>query len=143
LGIAAELDPLHLDGARELIPPEYGRAGWIPEGPEPGEPGRAVIAGHVDSRTGPDVFWDLRSARRGDEIEVEVSDGSTVRFVVQRVGQYPRVDFPTDLVYGGARDIPELRLITCGGPYERENGGYQDNVVVFAEQAESPPGDIP
>jgi LPXTG-site transpeptidase (sortase) family protein len=133
LDIAAAVDPLRLGRSSELVPPRYGRAGWYKDGPEPGERGRAVIVGHLDSRTGRDVFWNLHSARRGDKVFVEVSKGIEVRFVVQRVGRYARARFPTDRVYGGPRKTPELRLITCAGAYDRAKGGYQDNVVVFAK----------
>lgn len=135
LRISAGLAPLALDAARELVPPPYGTAGWYRRGPEPGEAGRAVIAGHVDSRTGPDVFYNLRNARRGDRIVVDLADGTRVAFVVQRVGTYPKAEFPTNSVYGGPRELSELRLITCGGAYDRSRGGYQDNVVVFAVRA--------
>jgi hypothetical protein len=94
-----------------------------------------VIAGHVDSKTGPDTFAGLYRARPGDAILVRLADGSTLRFVVQRVGSYPRDAFPTDLVYGGTQRRAELRMITCTGPYDRSRGGYQDNLVVFARLA--------
>ena len=32
-------------------------------------------------------------------------------------------------------DEPLLRLITCGGDYDRAHGGYQHNVVVYASMA--------
>lgn len=134
LGIRTALDPLHLGRAGELVAPAYGRGGWYERGPEPGELGRAVIAGHVDSRQGPDVFWNLRSARAGDRIVVAVAGGRPVRFVVQSIGLFPRADFPSDRVYGGPGRVAELRLITCGGAYDRSRGGYQDNVVVFAKR---------
>lgn len=135
LRIAAVLDPLVLGAAGELVPPRYGRAGWYQRGPEPGEAGRAVIAGHVDSMTGPDVFFNLSRARVGDRVVVELADASRVLFKVVRVGVYPKDEFPTSAVYGGPRKAAELRLITCGGDYVRSQGGYQDNVVVFAVRA--------
>ena len=46
----------------------------------------------------------------------------------------PKTDFPTLDVYGNT-DSPELRLITCGGPFDSSAGSYVDNVVVFASQA--------
>lgn len=135
LKIAADLDALHLGPALELVAPEYGRAGWYRNGPEPGELGRAVIAGHLDSEHGKDVFWNLHSVRKGDEILVDLVDGRTLRFVVRDVGEFPRSEFPSDRVYGGARRFADLRLVTCGGPYDRGHGGYRDNVVVFARLA--------
>ncbi|WP_019877578.1 sortase domain-containing protein [Sporichthya polymorpha] len=135
LGIDAVLQPLHLGKQKELVPPEYGMAGWYEAGPEPGEIGRAVVAGHVDSRTGPDVFAALGKARPGDRIHVLLRDRSTVTFVVQKVEIHPRNRFPTSRVYGTDGKHADLRLITCTGRYDRARGGYQDNVVVFARMA--------
>ncbi|MBA3744582.1 MAG: class F sortase [Sporichthya sp.] len=133
LEIDAALDPLHLDAKRVLVPPAYGRAGWYQAGPEPGEAGRSVIAGHVDSKTGPDVFAALARARKGDRIVVKLADGSMVRFVVDRVETHPQDEFPTAQVYGGQKRRPELRMITCTGAYV--GGRYQDNLIVFATLA--------
>ena len=108
--------------------------GWYSAGPEPGEPGPAVIAGHLDSKTGPDVFARLSQARPGQRIRIDLEDGTTLIFRVTDVEQYAQTDFPTRSVYG-ATDDPELRLITCGGAYDHAVGRYQDNVVVFAELA--------
>ena len=129
LNIDAALDPLHLDAKRVLVPPKYGRAGWYAAGPEPGEAGRAVVAGHVDSKTGPDVFAALSRARKGDRIVVKLADGSTLRFAVDRVEAHSQKNFPTSQVYGGPKKRAEIRLITCTGAYV--NGRYQDNLIVF------------
>jgi LPXTG-site transpeptidase (sortase) family protein len=135
LGISANLQPLALGSGGELIPPTYGSAGWYRNGPEPGEPGRAVIAGHVDSKSGPDVFAALSEARQGDRIVVHLIDGTEKVFTVDSVGLFKKSAFPTDRVYGGD-STRELRLITCGGSYDRARGGYQSNVVVFATQVD-------
>jgi sortase (surface protein transpeptidase) len=135
LGIDAAMDPLHTDGTGVLAPPQYGRAGWYAAGPEPGEPGRAVIAGHVDSKTGPDVFALLRDARKGDRVVVRLADGSVRTFLVYASEEHPKAAFPTARVYGGGKKQVELRLITCAGPYDRAHGGYQDNLIVFARLA--------
>jgi LPXTG-site transpeptidase (sortase) family protein len=133
LEIDAALDPLALDRKRVLIPPAYGRAGWYADGPEPGEPGRAVLAGHLDSKTGPDVFARLGRARAGDQVVVRLEGGRQVTYRVQRVKTFPQSEFPTDAVYGGPGKTSEIRLITCAGPYDRARGRYLENVVVFAE----------
>ncbi|WP_367186672.1 class F sortase [Sporichthya sp.] len=130
LGIDATLQPLHLGPNGELVPPDYGKAGWYKAGPEPGEPGepgRAVVAGHVDSKTGPDVFAALRNARPGDRIRVRLADGSTVTFVVSAVETHPRSRFPTSrgLRRGRAGRAPAdhlygpLRLRPRGLPGQR------------------------
>jgi LPXTG-site transpeptidase (sortase) family protein len=131
LGIKARLQPLELDRRGRLQPPAYGRAGWYAEGPEPGEPGAAVIAGHLDSTTGPDVFATLAQARRGHRVLVDLVDGTVAAFRVVDTAQFSQQEFPTDRVYADVRR-PALRLITCGGDYDTATGRYLDNVVVFA-----------
>jgi sortase (surface protein transpeptidase) len=129
------LDSLGLASDQSIdVPSEPGAAGWWEGGPRPGQVGPAVILGHVDSKTGPAVFYRLRSLQRGDEIFVDRADGTTARFVVTRQGTYRKVAFPSDLVYYPTLE-PELRLVTCGGPIDRATGHYSENLVVFAAQA--------
>jgi hypothetical protein len=131
LGIKARLQPLGLDRRGRLRPPAYGRAGWYADGPEPGEPGAAVIAGHLDSATGPDVFATLARARRGHQVLVDLLDGTVAAFRVVDAARFPQREFPTHRVYADVRRSV-LRLITCGGEYDAAAGRYLDNVVVFA-----------
>ena len=115
--------------------PDYDKAAWFDGSPRPGDPGPAVIEGHVDSAAnGPSVFYDLGRLVAGDRIEVTREDGSVAAFVVDEVRVVPKDDFPTLEVYGNT-DGPELRLITCGGPFDGSAGSYVDNVVVFASQS--------
>jgi sortase (surface protein transpeptidase) len=95
-------------------PTRWGVAGWYAPGTRPGDPGSAVILGHVDSKGGPAVFFRLHQLRRGDTVSIGRADGSSVRFIVQRVEQYPKDRFPTDEVYYPTL-TPTLRLVTCGG----------------------------
>jgi len=80
------------------------------------------------------VFYSLGALEPGNRVEVARADGSTVAFEVYDVRVVPKDDFPTLEVYGNT-DGPELRLITCGGPFDRSAGHYEDNVVVFARPA--------
>jgi hypothetical protein len=137
LGIDTDLMSLGLnpDGTVEVPPDSAGSpAGWYRNLAAPGETGPAVILGHVDSRTGPGVFYPLGASRPGDEVVVSRADGTQAVFRVDRVATFPRAAFPTAEVYG-AVGHPGLRLVTCGGEYDRDNGGYQNNVVVFASLA--------
>ena len=132
IGVRAPVIPLGLNSDRTLeVPTDFGDAGWWTGGPRPGERGPAVIAGHVDSKTGPAVFFRLGDLRSGDEIVVVRRDGSRTRFSVQRSERYPKADFPTAKVYGPTPG-PALRLITCGGDFDRSTGHYLDNTVVYA-----------
>ncbi|MBW6434446.1 class F sortase [Actinoplanes hulinensis] len=122
------------DGTLE-VPPLRGDApaGWYRHSPTPGEVGASVLAGHVDSaRDGPAVFHRLGEARPGDPVAVRRTDGTVARFTVTKVATYPKRDFPSDQVYAPL-DRPGLRLITCGGVFDRGRGSYRSNIVVFAE----------
>ena len=118
------------DGSIE-VPGDFQRAGWYREGPVPGQPGPAVILGHVDSRQGPAVFYRLRDLDPGDEVLIDRADGSSVRFVVDRVERYDKDAFPTHMVYYPSLDAT-LRLITCGGTFDSSARSYRDNIIVFA-----------
>ena len=113
------------------VPSRSQVAGWYAPGTRPGDPGSAVILGHVDSDRGPAVFFRLRELRRGDNIDIIRSDGSSVRFAVERTEQYDKRRFPTDAVYYPTM-TPALRLVTCGGEFDATAGHYRSNVIVFA-----------
>ena len=132
LGLARVPIPLGLDAAGALeVPADAADVGWYVHSAEPGAPGPAVVAGHVDSRDGPGVFWRLREVQPGDEVRLARADGRVAVFRVDRVEQHPKDAFPTGAVYGPTSGA-ELRLITCGGEFDRASSHYRDNVVVFA-----------
>ncbi|WP_304455431.1 class F sortase [Nocardiopsis sp. YSL2] len=118
-------------------PREWEAVGWYSLGAAPGQEGPAVLAGHLDSATGPAVFHRLGELRDRDTVSVERADGVEVNFTVYAVERYAKGDFPTEQVYGDT-GRPELRLITCGGDFDAATGHYTDNVVVFAALAETP-----
>jgi hypothetical protein len=132
LGIDATLGRvgLRFDGTID-VPLEWNQPAWYTGGPAPGTTGPAVIVGHLDSATGPAIFWWLATLRRGDPIAVTRDDGSVLAFRVTAVGDYPSAQFPTDAVYGATADS-QLRLITCAGTWDRSAHQYTHNVVVFA-----------
>ncbi|OLR94402.1 class F sortase [Actinokineospora bangkokensis] len=132
IGVDSTLVPLTLDAAGALqAPSDYALAGWYTDGPTPGDPGPAVIAGHVDSRSGPAVFFRLRDLVPGDRVAVTRSDATSASFTVDAVERYPKAEFPTAAVYGPTPG-PSLRLITCGGDFDSGKRSYEDNIVVYA-----------
>jgi LPXTG-site transpeptidase (sortase) family protein len=132
MGMSAPIIPLGLnpDGSLE-VPKSFSVAGWFTKGPEPGERGASVIAGHFDSTSGPGVFYRLRALRRGDIITVVVGGGSEVRCAVTSTLAVKKTRFPTSLVYRKTAQ-PTLRLITCDGAFDSSTGHYVDNYIVFA-----------
>lgn len=111
--------------------PDPGQVGWYRNGPRPGDPGPAVLVGHVDNRTGPDVFHRLGQLQPGDEILVGRPDGTTTRFLVGRLERHPKTELPTSRIWTKA-NRPLLRLITCTGSFDRATGHYRDNLILYA-----------
>ncbi|MGH9112937.1 MAG: class F sortase [Acidimicrobiales bacterium] len=135
IGVTTPLEHLDVRDDGTLAPPaSYEQAGWFAAGPAPGQRGPAVIAGHVDSRRGAAVFYRLGDLRPGDVADVGREDGTTVRFRVTDVREYPKDRFPTEQVYGPAAGAA-LRLITCSGVFDEDSGHYRSNLVVYAELA--------
>ena len=132
IGVSAPLIPLGLnrDGTLE-VPKSFSEAGWFRPGPEPGERGAAVIAGHIASKYGPGVFLRLSSLRRGAAIVVVLENRTRLRFVVTGQKQVAKARFPAKLVYRKT-PYPALRLITCGGRFNAATGHHVDNTIVFA-----------
>ena len=135
IGVRAKILALGVNSDNTVEVPPLDRAlnaGWYKLGPSPGQIGNAVITGHVDSpKTGPAVFFRLRKLRPNDTITVSRADRSEVTFRVDRVQAYPKKAFPTELVYGPTTSA-SLRVITCGGTFDRQKRSYTHNVIVFA-----------
>jgi sortase (surface protein transpeptidase) len=115
------------------VPTSTTVAGWYIGSPRPGGIGSSIIAGHIDSRDGPGVFFRLRLLRPGNLVYVRRSDRTLAVFRVTAEHMYPKGQFPTEQVYGPVPDA-ELHLITCGGVFDSATGSYLSNVVVYATQ---------
>ncbi|WP_436500050.1 class F sortase [Actinokineospora sp. HUAS TT18] len=134
IGATSTLTELGLNPDRTVeVPPldQRMQAGWYRNGPAPGEIGPAVVLGHVDGHGKPGIFFRLRELRPGDKVLVTREDGRALTFVIERVRQVPKADFPTDEVYGDTTR-PELRLITCGGTFDHAAKSYRDNTIIYA-----------
>jgi sortase (surface protein transpeptidase) len=132
IDVRSHLVRLVVDGSGALqAPDDPDVAGWFAAGVVPGDTGPSVIGGHVDSKTGPGIFYALGRLTAGDRVMVHRSDGRTPTFQVTTVTQLSKSSFPTQLVYGPTPG-PELRLVTCGGRFDRDRRSYLDNVVVEA-----------
>ncbi|MFH9894247.1 class F sortase [Streptomyces luteogriseus] len=133
LRLDAPVMDLGLDRDRRLTAPpddDPKLVGWYRHGASPGEQGTAVAVGHLDTDSGPAVFAGLPELKRGRIVKARRADGRIAVYTVDKVKSYEKAHFPSQEVYG-ARGRPELRLITCGGSYDRRKG-YSGNVVVFA-----------
>jgi Sortase domain len=134
IGVRTRLITLGLTahGAMQ-VPHSTTVAGWFTGSPRPGDIGSAVIVGHIDSLTGPGVFYRLSELRAGDRVYVRRADGTMAEFLVTAVRTYLKRLFPTEAVYGATPNA-ELRLITCGGEFDYATGHYLRNTVVYTNE---------
>ena len=132
-GTDPRLPPLGVAPAREIeVPAHSAPPGGFDGGPRPGQPGPAVILGHVDSKAGPAVFYRLARLPVGAKVLGDRADGSTIDFRVRGTQHVAKTAFPTDLVYAPTLE-PSLRLVTCGGLFDHTRSSYSDNVIVYAD----------
>ncbi|MFI5590737.1 class F sortase [Amycolatopsis sp. NPDC051758] len=134
IGAHSSLVPLGLNADNTIqVPPVTTplQAGWYTYAPTPGEVGPAVVLGHVDGNHQKGIFFRLKELAPGDRVSVARKDGTTASFEVTKVHQVPKQDFEGEGVYDDTAG-PELRLITCGGVFDRSAHNYVDNIVVYA-----------
>ncbi|MFD9906093.1 class F sortase [Streptomyces sp. NPDC059063] len=136
LGVRAPVVARGLDVRGAIDPPPYaqpGVVGWYGGGVRPGAAGTALFVGHVDTESRPAIFYHLSAVRPGEKIRVTRDDGSLAEFTVDDVQVLSRDDFDAGQAYGPRETgRAELRLITCGGTFDRASRTYSANVVVSA-----------
>ncbi|MFI9242033.1 class F sortase [Streptomyces sp. NPDC053086] len=134
LGVQAPVVARGLDAQGAVDPPPYdqpGVVGWYGAGPKPGATGAALLVGHVDTETRPAVFYQLSTLKPGQRVRVFRADGKVAEFTVDDVRVLPREGFDARQAYGPREPgRAELRLITCGGTFDRATRSYTANVVV-------------
>ncbi|WP_217179793.1 class F sortase [Streptomyces sp. AC495_CC817] len=136
MGVQAPVVARGLDRDGAVEPPSYGQpgvVGWYAGGARPGATGAALFVGHVDTETRPAVFYKLSALRVGEKIRVARSDGRMAEFTVDDVRVIGRDDFDARQAYGVRQSgRAELRLVTCGGTFDKASRTYTANVVVNA-----------
>ncbi|MCD2188139.1 class F sortase [Actinomycetospora soli] len=142
IDVHSAINPVGLNPDRTVqVPapgPLYDQAAWYTGSASPGRNGPSVILGHIDSAAdGPSVFYALSRLEPLDEFTVTRDDGRVITYKVNSVRQYPKDAFPSQDVYGPTTR-PEMRLITCGGPFDDSARSYRDNTVVYANQIDPP-----
>lgn len=131
--VSAVIESVGLKENGEMAVTEsFAKTGWYESGYLPGEPGNAVIGGHVDSRNGPAVFYNLNKLTIGDEIIVKGENGEGKIFVVTAKEEYPWNEAPLAKIFGYTHSS-SLNLITCTGEFDRSTRNYDKRLVVYTE----------
>ncbi|MEU2184573.1 class F sortase [Streptomyces thermolilacinus] len=118
------------------IPADAAHAGWYTGSVTPGERGNAILAGHLDSTSGPAAFYGLGALREGDRIAVQRRDGRDAVFTVTAMSVYAKDAFPSQAVYGPTPE-PQLTLITCAD-WDEDSRTYRANLVITAHPPPAP-----
>lgn len=131
IGVSANIVPVGVLSNGEMEVPYSGDVGWFKLGPAPGEQGPAVMVGHVDSARDPAVFYRLRDLRPGDVIRVYGDPaGNVAIFEIDMIEQVLKAELPTERIWEPTEEAV-IRLITCGGEWDRRTRHYLSNVIAY------------
>lgn len=133
--VQAPVEQVGVDGQGNIgVPSAPTNVAWYDRGPAPGQPGDAILNGHVDWTTGPAVFANLRALQPGDDVTVVTQSGQQLRFKVTASKSYDaNTRPPADLF--ATSGPPRISLITCTGPWDVGRKQYQQRLVVSAQAA--------
>ncbi|TES47752.1 class F sortase [Shouchella lehensis] len=124
-----------LENGQMGVPDNGTDVGWYEPGTKPGGRGNAVLAGHVDDKNGPAVFFYLGDLEENDSIFVTDDNGEELEFTVDRIEKYPYNDAPLTEIFGST-DHKQLNLITCTGTFDRQTGNHDERLVVYTSLVE-------
>lgn len=133
INVNAKVDDVGLTEIGAMgVPEKIEDVGWFSFGVKPGQKGSAVMAGHLNGKSGErGVFADLEKIQAGDRFYVEDETGVASWFVVRKVKEYDP---------GFASEVFEkddgiyLNLITCGGEWKKSVKSYSKRLVIFSEK---------
>lgn len=132
IGVHAAVEKTSLLENGEMgVPSDDTKVGWFEPGYQPGMPGNAVIAGHVDNKSGPAVFFYLKKLKPGDLILLSDGEGKQLTFSVVDTTVYNTEEAPLEQIFGSS-DEPRLNLITCAGRYDRRTTQHEKRLVISA-----------
>ena len=132
-GAAAPVQPAATRDGELEVPEQVAHVGWWDGSAYAGDPfGHTVIAGHVDSASeGLGFFSRLVGLRRGETVTLRGS-GHALSYRITRIQTIEKGALATGSSAFDQDGAPALVLITCGGRYDKNRGGYDSNVVVTA-----------
>ncbi|UNK16207.1 class F sortase [Paenibacillus sp. N3/727] len=131
IGLKAPIEPVGLLKNGQMdVPASSKVAGVFIDGVLPGQKGNAILAGHVDSYTGPAIFYPLKKIKPGEPVVLSDREGKYLVFKVIAVESYPTAEAPIEKIFGDT-DIEQLNLITCTGKYNRKKGEHEKRLVVY------------
>lgn len=133
IGVKANIEPTGiLENGEMGVPEDVDQVGWFEPGFKAGAKGNAVLAGHVDSLTGPAIFYELEDVEVGETVILTDADGREMVFEVKNLTSYETDEAPIEEIFGNS-DKRMINLITCTGDFNRDIGSHEERLVVTAE----------
>lgn len=133
IGVSAQIQPVAvLTNGQMGVPKDTDLVGISYPGILPGAQGNIILDGHVDSYTGPAVFFNLKKLQRGDAIIVSNNSGRKLTYLVESVEIFATSEAPLERIFGETKE-PRLNLITCTGRYSRKKKEHEKRLIVFTK----------
>jgi len=132
LGINATIEARGQSWSGRMLRPTMARrVAWYRDGTIPGQPGKAVMYGHLtDNSFHPAIFSQLNKLRRNDRVYVTDISGNTHVFRVTSRSTYRANEPPLRQIMGPTRYI-QLNLYTCAGKWDAKTQNYTHYLVVY------------
>ncbi|MNM64889.1 Sortase family protein [compost metagenome] len=121
-----------LENGQVDVPRDTDIAGILYPGILPGQKGNVIIDGHVDSYTGPAVFFHLKKLLPGNDIILTGAGGWKLTYEVESVEVFKPAEAPLERIFGPSGNR-RLNLITCTGRYSRKKKEHEHRLVIFAK----------
>ncbi len=134
VNIKAPIVPEFVTGVTLDLPADPNVVGWWANGAAPGSPvGTVLLAAHIDSKEyGKGVMVSLKNTAIGSTVTITGDAGQKPAvYKVQARRSYSKSSLPFNELFAQG-DNHRLVIVTCGGTYNKDAGGYSDNVVVVA-----------
>lgn len=131
IDVSSQVEPVGTVDRVLQIPPEPWVVGWWEAGVGQGsDHGTTVLVAHLDSHTyGAGPFVRATDLEPGDRMTLRNSDGVPQRYRVAAVDTYLKQALPYQRIFAQTGP-PRVVLVTCGGDYHADAGGWDSNVVV-------------
>lgn len=135
IAVDAPIEYVGINQAGEMETSENpNNVAWYNLGPQPGEVGSAVMAGHYGWKNDiAAVFDNLAKLQPGNKIFVSDLRGETTTFIVKEIKVYNKDD-DAAVVFKSSDGKAHLNLITCAGEWNAAEKSRSSRLVVFTNK---------
>ncbi|KWX89156.1 hypothetical protein AMQ83_02290 [Paenibacillus riograndensis] len=133
ISVKAGIQPVGLlENGQMDVPDNTEITGILFPGVLPGGKGNVIIDGHVDSYSGPAVFFKLKKLKQGDKVIVSRKNGRQLTYIVESVEAFTPAEAPMERIFGETGER-RMNLITCTGRYSRKKKEHEKRLIIFTK----------